>query len=142
VTTRAADTSECQACLCFAVRRAARLVTQRYDAHLRPAGLRGTQFTLLVVLKNAGPQPLHRLARFLGMERTTLTRNLTSLLGRGYVSDQPGSDRRVRTISLTPAGADAVARALPHWRKAQREFAARLGAGAVAALAQLSHTSD
>ena len=135
------DTRECQGCICFAVRRAARLVTQRYDSNLRPVGLRGTQFTLLVVLKNAGPQPMNRVAQMLGMERTTLTRNLRPLLQRGYVSEEPGDDRRVRTIALTPGGADAVARALPYWRKAQREFEARLGPGIVKALGELSQST-
>src|SRR5688572_19531801 len=105
------DVSECRSCICFAVRRAARLVTQRYDFHLRPVGLRGTQFTVLVVLQSAGPHPVNRLAQMLGMERTTLTRNLRPLLTLGYVSEKPGDDRRVRTVALTPGGTAAVARA-------------------------------
>jgi DNA-binding MarR family transcriptional regulator len=135
------DLSECQRCVCFAVRRAARLVTQRYDSHLRPVGLRATQFTLLVVLHNAGPQPLNRLAQLLGMERTTLTRNLQLLLARGYVSEKPGDDRRVRTIALSRGGAEAVARALPYWRQAQQEVEARLGEGTVRALGKLGQSA-
>jgi DNA-binding MarR family transcriptional regulator len=135
------DFSECGRCLCFAVRRAARAVTQRYDAHLRLSGLRATQFTLLVVLKNAGPQPQSRLAEILGMERTTLTRNLRPLLARGYVTYEVGEeDRRVRQIAITAAGTQVTARALPHWRKAQREIEAQLAPAAartLGALAQL-----
>jgi DNA-binding MarR family transcriptional regulator len=135
------DFSACAGCLCFAVRRAARAVTQRYDAHLRSSGLRATQFTLLVVLKNAGPQPQSRLAEILGMERTTLTRNLRPLLARGYVTYEVGEeDRRVRQIAITAAGIQVTARALPHWRKAQREIEARLAPAAaktLGALAQL-----
>ncbi|HET6281980.1 MAG TPA: MarR family winged helix-turn-helix transcriptional regulator [Polyangia bacterium] len=133
------DFSACTGCLCFAVRRAARAVTQRYDAHLRPSGLRATQFTLLVVLKNGGPQPQSRIAELLGMERTTLTRNLRPLLARGYVTYEVGEeDRRVRQIAITPAGTQTIARALPHWRKAQREIEAQLAPAALTTLAALA----
>lgn len=133
-----AELDECRHCLCFAARRAARLITQRYDAHLRPVGLRGTQFTMLAVLTGTGPQPLNRLADVLGMERTTLTRNLKPLLGRGYVEVEAGEeDRRVRTIAVTRRGTEAAVRALPYWRKAQRELEGRLGTTAVKSLGEL-----
>ena len=132
-----AELDECRHCLCFAVRRAARLITQRYDAHLRPVGLRGTQFTMLAVLTGTGAQPLNRLADVLGMERTTLTRNLRPLLARGYVEVEPGEDRRVRTIAVTRRGTEAAVRALPYWRKAQRELESRLGAPAAKSLGEL-----
>jgi DNA-binding MarR family transcriptional regulator len=132
-----AELDECRQCLCFAVRRAARLITQRYDAHLRPVGLRGTQFTMLAVLTGTGAQPLNRLADVLGMERTTLTRNLRPLLARGYVEVEPGEDRRVRTIAVTRQGREATVRALPYWRKAQRELERRLGGEAVKSLGEL-----
>ncbi|HXH83164.1 MAG TPA: MarR family transcriptional regulator, partial [Candidatus Tectomicrobia bacterium] len=63
----AVDFQECDACACFAVRRAARAITQHYDRRLRPTGLRATQFTLLVVLARADGMPLHRLADRLGL---------------------------------------------------------------------------
>src|SRR6476661_1265500 len=102
------DLRECQACACFAVRRAARTITQHYDRHLKAAGLRATQFTVLVVLKNGGPQPLHRVAELLGMERTTLTRNLKPLVARGWVSDEAGDDKRVRMVAITAGGIAAA----------------------------------
>lgn len=110
------DLRECQACACFAVRRAARAITQHYDRHLRPAGLRATQFTVLVALENGGALPLHRVAADLGMERTTLTRNLKPLLARGWVSDEAGADKRVRVVAITAEGVAAAAAALPLMR--------------------------
>jgi hypothetical protein len=67
---------ECLSCNCFAVRKAARAVTQHYDRALRKSGLRATQFNTLVVLAKAGPMPMAGLAEFLGMDRTSLTRNV------------------------------------------------------------------
>jgi DNA-binding MarR family transcriptional regulator len=136
--TKKVDLSECHACACFAVRRAARTITQHYDRHLRAAGLRATQFTVLVVLKTGGPQPLHRVAEYLGMERTTLTRNLRPLVARGWVSGDAGSDKRVRMIAITDAGIAAAAKGLPHWRRAQRSVAKRLAPAGLAALGKVA----
>ena len=95
---RKQDLKECTACACFAVRRAARVITQHYDRALRPSGLRATQFTLLTMLGVGGPLPLSRVADRLGMERTTLTRNLKALIDAGLIGVEHGDDRRVRTI--------------------------------------------
>ena len=42
---------EASGCVCFNFRKAARAVTQIYDATLAPSGLRATQFSLLMVLQ-------------------------------------------------------------------------------------------
>lgn len=125
---------ECQACACFAVRRAARVITQHYDRSLRPSGLRVTQFTLLTMLALGGPLPLSRVADRLGMERTTLTRNLQPLLMKRLVAVQYGDDRRVRTIASTAKGRRAAVAALPQWRKAQRAVVGHLPAGVLESL--------
>ncbi len=91
-----------------------------------------TQFTLLTMLALGGPLPLSRVADRLGMERTTLTRNLKPLLASGLVSVGPGDDRRVRTIAITAKGQRAAVAALPRWRSAQRSVAGRLPANVFA----------
>lgn len=106
-------------CLCFNLRKATRLLTQSYDAALKPSGLRVTQFSVLVAINLGGPRPMQSLAELLGMERTTLTRNLRGLQEGGFVVSSPGEDRRSRLIALTDAGRDALERALPLWRAAQ-----------------------
>jgi len=121
-------------CSCFAVRRAARMITQHYDRHLRPTGLRATQLTTLVLLSVAGPLPLTALAERLGTERTTVTRNLRLLLSRGFVTERDSDDRRVRTLAVTARGTAAARAALPRWRKAQSALAQHLGATAIQGL--------
>jgi hypothetical protein len=73
---RSSEFDECRACVCFAVRKAARAVTQHYDRALRPYGLRAPQFNLLAMLAQTGPLPMVKLAEWLGLDRTSLTRNL------------------------------------------------------------------
>lgn len=130
--------ADCAGCLCFAVRRAARAITQHYDRALRPTGLRATQFTLLTVLALAGPLPVSRAAGRLGMERTTLTRNLRPLVRQGLVTLGDGDDRRIRTLTLTAKGRRAVVAALPHWRQAQQVAARYVNQAAIASLHTLA----
>ena len=132
---------ECDECLCFAARRAARAITQVYDRELRSSGLRATQFTLLSYLLNAGRRPMNQAADYMGLERTTLTRNLQPLLALDYITVDEGEDRRVKLIGITPAGRAAMSAALPHWRKAQRAMSARLSPTAVKALAQAAEAA-
>jgi DNA-binding MarR family transcriptional regulator len=106
-------------CTCSALRRATRAVTAHYESHFRGTGLRGTQFTILSVLAQAGPLPMTRLADMLGVERTTLTRNLTVLARRGLVAWTGETDGRVRKALLTKAGDGMLHKCLPHWMAAE-----------------------
>ncbi len=114
-------------CVCFALRRAARSVTRRFDAALRPSGLKSTQFNLLVVLDATGAITTSELARRMAIERTTLTRNLALLTRKGWVRGEPGGDRRSRNVSITARGRNVARKALPAWRRAQGAFLTRLG---------------
>jgi DNA-binding MarR family transcriptional regulator len=114
-------------CACFNTRKAARALTQLYDEMLRPSGLRTTQFTLLMVLRGRGPTSINNLAEATVTDRTTLTRNLAILEGRGLVRIRPGEDARVRMVELTNAGDEAASAAYPLWQKAQAMVARRMG---------------
>src|SRR5438128_11201560 len=50
-----------EVCNCFAVRAAARHVTQSYDQFLAPSGLRTTQYSILTRLKRKGPLTINAL---------------------------------------------------------------------------------
>ena len=113
-------------CLCQRVRMAARAVTRVYDQALRPTGLRSTQFTNLVAASVAGGLPLHRLADILGLERTTLTRNLAAITRQGLI-EITNSDGRTRNVFLSPAGRIRLNQALPLWDQAQQQLHEILG---------------
>ena len=116
-----------RACVAQALRRAARRVTRRYEAALRPVGLTMGQFTTLAALARPEPVALTALADALGMDRTTLTRDLAPLERRGLVASGPSrEDRRVRAIVLTDTGRALLREAAPLWREAQAESGRRL----------------
>jgi DNA-binding MarR family transcriptional regulator len=106
-------------CTCSSLRRATRAVTAHYEAQFRGSGLRGTQFTILSILAQAGPLPMTRLADLQGVERTTLTRNLTVLARRGLVEWVAAKDGRVRKAALTRAGNAMLHKCLPRWVAAE-----------------------
>jgi DNA-binding MarR family transcriptional regulator len=114
-------------CACFNMRKATRHLTKFYDAKLSAAGMRSTQFSLLVHIAAINDISISVLADRMVMERTTLTRNLKPLEKAGYVRVQQGADKRMRTISLTDAGMRKLAEAVPYWIEAQAEFLKRFG---------------
>lgn len=121
-------------CFCLASRQAARKITRLYDSHMQESGLRATQFTILSQLMLRGEMPVGKLAGFLGMERTTLTRNLSLLETQKWISTKPGEDPRARMIAITAQGRGIVRRGFPYWAKAQAEIGKLLGADGQAAL--------
>lgn len=115
-------------CTCLAVRQAARHITQFYDQHLAPSGLRATQFSILARLKRTGPMTINALADEMVMDRTTLGRNILPLEREGLISIAPGRrDRRSKELRLTEAGDARLRAARKGWRQAQTQFAATFG---------------
>jgi DNA-binding MarR family transcriptional regulator len=115
------DFMECLDCRCAAARREAHRLTRRYDERLRPYELSIGQFTMLTTLVIGGPARMKALADRLGLERTTLTRNVELAEHRGLVAVQPGEDGRERVVALTELGRRKADGALPAWRAAQAE---------------------
>ena len=104
-------------CLCLHLQRAARAIGRVFDEALKPAGLSHGQYSLMIALNRPDPPLMGELARFLAMDRTTLTANLKPLERRGLVAvRRDPADGRARRPELTDAGRDALARALPIWR--------------------------
>jgi DNA-binding MarR family transcriptional regulator len=114
-------------CACANLRRAARIVTQLYDAALHPTGLHVTQFTLLQALNHVEEISQKQLAELLEIDSTTLTRTLAPLRTKGWLQSLAAQDRRELRISLTAEGKQEYERALPYWRSAQETLKQALG---------------
>ena len=121
-------------CTNFKTRQLARLLSRQYDAELARVGLKTTQYSLLSHVLHLGPVAPGELARHMGLDASTLTRNLQPLLAAGWLLQEAGADARSRCISLTPAGRDKHTEAVRHWKAAQKNVNAVLGLERVAAL--------
>jgi len=128
-------------CLCFRARRAARALARRFDLAFLPLDLTNGQFSLLMALNQPRPPRIGRLARFLGMDRTSLTAALKPLQRRGLLDVLPDpEDRRGKVLRITPAGRALLARAMPIWDKTHDEVAQHMGGDDVGALRQMLDT--
>ena len=114
-------------CVCATLRKATRTLTLLYDAYLRPAGLRVTQYSLLKNVLAREPVSVNQLAEATVTDRTTLTRNLRVLQQGGLIRIQEGEDRRSREVTVTPRGREAVAKATPCWERAQAHVVGQVG---------------
>ena len=125
-----------QGCTNFKLRQLLRSVSRLYDAEMAEAGLKTTQYSLLSHVLSLGPIGPSALADRMGMDASTLTRNLRPLVDKGWVLQGPGADARSRLITITPAGTAKVAEARVHWKRAQLALNQRLGTAQVAQLHQ------
>jgi DNA-binding transcriptional ArsR family regulator len=91
-------------CGCYHLRMAARVITQRFDQALQPLGLRSTQLVLLLAVGAADEPTISQLARGMGMDPSTLNRNLQPLTEQRLIHLRPGTDGRSRLVSLLRRG--------------------------------------
>ncbi len=117
----------CVDCTGFNLRKANRAVSQLYDETLRPSGIRGTQYSLLVALKIFGSMLVSHLAEQIVMDRTTLSRNLEVMEKQGFVNVAPGEDRRTRWVTITESGSAVLLEAYPLWQQAQAKIRESMG---------------
>ncbi|MNM17620.1 transcriptional regulator SlyA [compost metagenome] len=116
-------------CICTHLRRAARGVSRHYDEALAGFGVNVAQFSLLRHLQRLDRPSITALAEAMGLERSTLGRNLRVLEADGLVALGDGDDQRNRVVLLTEAGKQLLHVAHPAWEQAQKELVVRLGVG-------------
>ena len=133
------DLQKIMGCTCLRMRRATRRVTQFYDHALQRTGLTVNQFGLLAYLCGASlartNASIGTMAEWLGMDPTTLTRNLKPLLVKGLVKNVPDpDDGRVRIVAITEKGLRTLREAVPRWRNAQAAVEKAIGSKSIAEL--------
>ncbi len=114
-------------CVCFNLRWVTRAVTQFYDAEMRRHGIRPTQGTILVSLNARESWNMAELSDWLGMERTTLVRNLRPLQRDGFVKIVGGGRGNRVELTITAKGRKQIEKLTPAWKSAQRAAVKTLG---------------
>jgi DNA-binding MarR family transcriptional regulator len=123
-------------CLAIRARRLDRTVTRIYDSALRPHGISAAQLGVLVAVALSGDAQPKTLCAILDLEKSTLSRNLALMVKNGWLTAERSG--RAQVLRLAPAGAAALADALPAWRRAQRRVQRALSLDAVEMLRLLS----
>jgi DNA-binding MarR family transcriptional regulator len=120
---------------CFAIRQAARHVSQLYERHLSNVGLTITQFSIMGRIRRAGRLTMKQLADEMVMQRTSLVRAIQPLRRDGLVfTESLEPEQRAPVLGLTKDGEERILAARPHWYAAQDEFEQRFGLERAAAL--------
>lgn len=115
-------------CACFSLRRASRAVTLIYDDALAPLGLSSGQFVLLLAVRLRGETSQQQLADTVWTDHSVMSRTVRPLEERGLLKIMPGRDRRIRKVTLSPAGHRLLLSAHASWQQAQARMTRLLGA--------------
>ena len=121
------DMSAAENCVCFNLRWVTRAVTQFYDAEMRRHGIRPTQGSILASLQARNSWNMAELSDWLGMERTTLVRNLRPLQRDGFVKTIGGGRGNRVEVMITNKGRKQIEKLTPAWKSAQNAVVKTLG---------------
>jgi DNA-binding MarR family transcriptional regulator len=126
-------------CIAYRVRVLNRVITNLYDAVLKPFGITVNQTTILAMLTLVNDSRPGEIGRVLHMEKSTISRNLERMRKNGWIAVADG-DGGTRVVTVTPAGRKLLADLYPEWERAQAAAARLLGDAGVAAVQTLHDT--
>ncbi|WP_342360371.1 MarR family winged helix-turn-helix transcriptional regulator [Terrarubrum flagellatum] len=106
---------------CFALqaRKTANLIARVYNHAVAGLGLEMSQFSTLFLIAAGGGETVSDAARLLGVERSTLVRNLALLQRDKLIVKSEGGSAGYR---LTSRGRALTRQAVPRWAAVQRQI--------------------
>jgi DNA-binding MarR family transcriptional regulator len=123
-------------CIAVRLRMLNRVVTNIYDAALRPLGLKVSQMNILVATAKMDVAHPADVCDRLHLDVSTLSRNVERMKARGWLEVVPDADGRAQPFRLTAEGSRLLQRAAPAWQQAQAQVKAWLDDGLVEVLRQ------
>ena len=123
-----------RSCHVARIRMLNREVTGIYDDALRPLGVKVSQTNVLTAIAKLQPVSPGMIGKLLRIEKSTLSRNLDRLRARGWLRVLSGDDERSHRLEITAKGRRLLEKALPLWKRAQKDAEDLLGKRTVQAL--------
>jgi DNA-binding MarR family transcriptional regulator len=109
------------ACLGYRTRKPARAVTRLYNDRLRPLDLNIAEMNLMAAIAAQRSVQPAKLGRAMDLEKSTLSRNTSRLVDRGWVEIRDHPDGRGVLLALTARGNEMLLHAVPPWKQAQEQ---------------------
>jgi DNA-binding MarR family transcriptional regulator len=109
------------ACLGYRTRKLARTVSRLYNDRLRPLGLNIAEMNLMAAIAGEGSVQPAKLGRAMELEKSTLSRNSSRLVDRGWVEFRDHPHGQGVLLALTPRGNEMLLQAIPVWKEAQKQ---------------------
>ncbi len=125
-------------CLVKRSRLIGRTITGIYDDALRKVGVTAGQLNILAVIVRRGPISPGEVARYLHIERSTMSRNVERMKRNGWLAIRSGESARSQELRITESGRKIVVDAEPQWREAQNRTREILGADGTEAIYRLA----
>lgn len=133
-------------CFCITLNRAATALTDFYNQSLAELGITVKQYSLLSKLHSLGICSTSELAQAVGLDRSTLVRNLKVLRQRGWIEDSAPEASRAHAYALTEEGIEVREKAKACWERLQQQVVEKVGAKKMAVffevLAQLQNLEE
>jgi len=118
-------------CIAVRLRMLNRVITNIYDAVLRPLGLKVSQMNILVAAAKMGTARPLEVCEYLHLDVSTLSRNVERMKAHGWLEVVPDEDGRSQPFQLTSKGRKLLEKAAPAWNEAQEQVTRVLGDGFV-----------
>lgn len=104
-----------QECVARRLRQVNRTVTRLYDEALRPHGLTVNQLNILAVIISEKQIRPGQLGQALGMEKSTVSRTVDRMVGKGWLKVTAGQDSRTQLLTVTTKGNQLLLSVTPVW---------------------------
>ena len=111
-------------CYCTNLRRSSNDVSDFYDNALRNTGLTIAQYYLLINLSRLESANITHWAKRVGLDRSTMVRNIKLLESRGLIEKAEGHGK---TFTLSAIGKKSLEAAVPVWNETQKKLELFLG---------------
>src|SRR3984957_4330127 len=121
-------------CIAVRLRLLNRVITNFYDAALRPLGLKVSQLNILIVTAKLGLARPAQVCEILQLDASTLSRNVERMRAHGWLEVVPNEDARTQPFRLTTQGKRLIEKAIPAWEEGQGQAADLLGNEGIALL--------
>jgi len=106
-------------CIADKLRLINRVVTSIYDDAFRPLGITMNQMNIIVVVAKFEPANPNQIGKWLHMEKSTLSRNVSLMTKNGWLQTTKLGNGRSLEIRLTRQGRALLKKGIPYWEKAQ-----------------------
>lgn len=111
-----------------------RVLSRIFDDSLASGGVRANQLTVLALIAAMEGLRAADVAKYLEMDKSTVSRGLALLRERGWVEESAGPTSKSRRLGVTEKGRALLRETLPLWRSAGEKARDTLGEESVDAL--------
>ena len=111
-------------CYCTNLRRSANAVSDFYDSALKDTGLTIAQYYLLINLSRLESANITHWAKQVGLDRSTMVRNIKLLESRGLIEKTEGHGK---AFTLSAKGKESLEAAASVWNETQKKMERFLG---------------